>query len=342
MGQDSKRPQLKNSSHAFPKNTMTLKIPLLTGPTASGKTALSLELAALYPLETISADSMMVYRGMDIGTAKPSLEERALVPHHLIDVRDPWQDYDVTQFVQDAETAIADVLERGKTPLVVGGTGFYISALTSGLTTTPKADLSVQRELEAELAGRGLDALLEQVQQVRPSELARLERNPRRVIRALELYRRTGKFPSQFPRTTPRFQYASVALSPPREDLERRIELRVNAMLSAGLVQEVHGLYLKMSGFLERYPTSFQAIGYKEVLEHMEPEWTRPQDGDRREVLLGPNRKRPDPLRETLILNTRQYAKRQLTWIRTQLKLETLTLERARERLEEILALARG
>jgi len=321
---------------------MTPQIPLLTGPTASGKTALSLELAALYPLEIVSADSMMVYRGMDIGTAKPTLEERVRVPHHLIDIRDPWDDYDVTQFVADAETAIADLLERGKIPLVVGGTGFYISALTAGTTTTPKADLSVQRELEAELAQRGLDALLEQVRQVRPAELERLERNPRRVVRALELYRRTGRFPSQFPRTPPAFEYAVVALSPPRDDLERRIEVRVNAMLRAGLVEEVHGLYLKMSSFLERYPTSFQAIGYKEVLEHMEPEWTRPDDGDRRDVSLGPARKRPDPLRETLILNTRQYAKRQLTWIRTQLKLETLSLEPARVWLEAILDAARG
>jgi len=320
---------------------MTLKIPLLTGPTASGKTALSLELAALYPLEVISADSMMVYRGMDIGTAKPTLEERTLVKHHLIDIRDPWKDYDVTQFVQDAETAIAGVLERGRIPLVVGGTGFYISALTHGLTTTPKADLSLQHELEQKLEHEGLDALLEQVALVRPSELVRLERNPRRVIRALELYWRTGKFPSQFPRITPAFEYETVALSPPREELERRVELRVNAMLGAGLVDEVHGLYLKMSSFLERYPTSFQAIGYKEVLEAMAEEWTRPQDGDRREVLLGPNRKRPDLLRATLILNTRQYAKRQLTWIRTQLKLETLVLEQSRERLEQILQATR-
>ena len=329
---------------------MTLQIPLLTGPTAGGKTALSLEWAARFPLEIVSADSMMVYRDMDIGTAKLPLEERAGVPHHLIDIRDPWQDYDVTQFVEDAETAIAGVFERGKIPLVVGGTGFYISALTAGMTTTPRADLSVQRELQAELSERGLDFLLEQVALVRPSELVRLERNPRRIVRALELYRRTGKFPSQFPRTEPRFEYASVALCPPRDELERRIELRVNAMLSAGLVQEVRGLYLKMSPFLERYPTSLQAIGYKEVLEAMEPEWTRSEthsethseEVDRREMWLGPNRKNPDPLREALIVNTRRYAKRQLTWIRTQLKLETLTLEQARVRLEEVLTAARA
>ncbi len=320
---------------------MTFKIPLLTGPTASGKTALALELGALYPLEVISADSMMVYRGMDIGTAKPTLEERAAVPHHLINIREPWEDYDVTQFVQDAETAISGVLERGKIPLVVGGTVFYISALIQGLTTTPKADLTVQRELEAELSEKGLDALLEQVAAVRPQELVRLERNPRRIIRALELYRRTGKFPSEFVRTMPRFEFSSVALSPPRDELERRITFRVASMLAQGLEAEVHGLYLNLSSFLERYPTSFQAIGYKEVLEARVERWKQSDDGDRREVLLGPRRKTPDPLLESLTLSTRQYAKRQLTWIRTQLKMDLLPLERARERLEEVLEVAR-
>ena len=320
---------------------MTFKIPLLTGPTASGKTALSLELARSRPLEIVSADSMMVYRRMNIGTAKPSPLERAGVPHHLIDIREPWEDYDVTQFVQDAETAIFQVLERGKIPLVVGGTGFYLSALTAGLTTTPKADLSLQGELEGQLEREGLDALLEQVERARPQELIRLERNPRRTIRALELYRRTGKFPSQFPRTTPRFQYQVVALSPPREDLERRIAQRVGSMLDEGLVGEVHGLYLELSRILERTPTSFQAIGYKEVIEAMEQEWTRSADLESWDVFNSKGRQHPDPLREALILNTRQYAKRQLTWIRTQLKVQIQSLEGVREQLERVLDSAR-
>jgi tRNA dimethylallyltransferase len=144
---------------------------MLTAPTAAGKTALALALGRDFPLEIVSADAFLVYRGMDVGTAKPTPEERARVQHHVVDVVDPWEAYDVTRFVQDAETAIADVLARGRVPLVVGGTGFYLSALMGGLPTVPRADRAVQMLVEADLARLGLDALLAEVERAAPHEL---------------------------------------------------------------------------------------------------------------------------------------------------------------------------
>jgi tRNA dimethylallyltransferase len=294
-------------------------IPILAGPTASGKTALSLELGGRFALEILSSDAMMVYTGMDIGTAKPSPLERNQVPHHLIDLRDPNQDYDVTQFVADAETVMADVLGRKKIPLIVGGTGFYLSALIKGQTTTPKANPELQATLERELAEHGLETLLLEVKKNRPSELIRLERNPRRVIRALELFRSTGKFPSEFPLVAPKFKYQLFALRPDPSDLERRITLRVDQMLQDGLIQEVQELKEKWLPSSGRAPTALQAIGYKETLEFL---------AENHSLLW---------LRETLILRTRQYGKRQITWLRTQLKAEFYDLERAKEALEGFL-----
>lgn len=274
---------------------------MLAAPTASGKTELALRLGERFGLEVVSADAFLVYRGLDIGTAKPSRAERARVPHHLVDIRAPWEDYDVTQFVQDAEAAIADVRARGRQPLVVGGTGFYVSALMGGLPTTPRADAALQREIEAELAERGLDALLAEIGAARPAELARLQRNPRRVVRTLEIYRRTGRFPSQFPRRLPLFGYRALAFAPPPEVLAARIVRRVDAMFRAGLVEEVRAL-LSAAQPHGGAPGALQAIGYKEVAAHLRGELTLEQ------------------AREAVTGATRRYAKRQLTWIRTQLR----------------------
>lgn len=284
-------------------------VPILTAPTAAGKTGLALRLAARLPLEVVSADAFLVYRGMDLGTAKPTLAERARAPHHLVDLREPWEEYDVTQFARDAEEAIVDVLARGKLPLVVGGTGFYLSALIGGLPTTPRADLEVQRDIEEELARRGLDALLNDIARVRPEELPRLQRNPRRVVRTLEIYRRSGRFPSQFPRTAPRFRYDVVAFSPPPETLDARIVARVDAMFAAGLVEEVRQLLRQLEAH-GGAPTALQAIGYKEVAACVRGEL--PAEEARRAVVNA----------------TRAYAKRQLTWIRTQLRAEVLPDEK--------------
>lgn len=276
---------------------------MLTGATASGKTALSLQLAAQYPIEIVSVDAMMVYRGLDIGTAKPTAAEQAQVPHHLIDIREPDQDYHVAQFVADAERCIAEIIARGGIPLLVGGTGFYLTALIQGLPTTPAADMAVQAEIEAELYQHGLDVLLTELAQYSVSEAQRMERNPRRVVRALEILRRTGQVPSEFPRQTPQFSYQLHALGIAPELLEARIIARVDQMLALGLVEEVRGLmqHFQLDAPNSRPPTALQAIGYKEVLAYLRQEYDA------------------DTMREYLIRHTRQYAKRQHTWLRTQL-----------------------
>jgi tRNA dimethylallyltransferase len=271
-----------------------MNIPLLAGPTASGKTALALELARYFPLEVISADAMMVYRGMDIGTAKPSSQERSSVPHHLLDVVNPDEPFNVADYVRLAEQAIKEVLERKKIPLVVGGTGFYIRALVEGLPTVPEADETVQAELYKRLEREGLDKLLGELEHASPSDAKRTERNPRRVVRALEIIQRTGKAPSDFPMTTPAFTYDKVILAPTMEHLRPRIEARTEAMFAAGLTDEVIRLF-------RQYPTlatAKQAIGYKEVVDYLAGQMTLEQ------------------AKAAVTLATTQYAKRQRTWFR--------------------------
>lgn len=273
---------------------------ILSGPTASGKTALALRLAERHGLEIVSADAFYVYRGLDVGTAKPSRAERARVPHHLIDLRDPWENYDVAQYVRDAEAAIWGILARGRTPLVVGGTGFYLSALMHGLPLTPPADPQVRAEVEAELAERGLSALLAEVERINPAEAARLERNPRRVVRALEVYRRTGRFPGDFGRSTPGFTYQVFAMDRPPAELQAIIEARTAAMLEGGLLDETRWLAERVP-LREPRPTAWQAIGYREALDQLE------------------GRATPEETQTRIVAATLAYAKRQRTWLRTQL-----------------------
>ncbi|MBB6096733.1 tRNA dimethylallyltransferase [Deinobacterium chartae] len=273
---------------------------ILTGPTASGKTDLSLRLGREFPLEVISADAMMVYRGLDIGTAKPTPQERAGVPHHLIDIREVTEDYDVVQFARDAVAAVEEVRARGRLPLIVGGTAFYLSALLRGLPTTPPSDPAAMRALEDELAERGLEAMLAEVAALRPAELVRIERNPRRLLRSLEVYRATGRFPSEFPQAQPVLSAEVVAISPPEAELERRIALRTDRMIADGLVEEA----LRVLGPLRqaaRRPTALQAIGYREALVFAQGLTDRAR------------------MRADIVLATRRYAKRQRTFLRTQL-----------------------
>ncbi len=271
-----------------------LTVPVLAGPTASGKSDLALRLAQNAPVEVVSADAMMVYRGMDIGTAKPTLAERRGVPHHLIDIVDPNEPFSVADYVKHAETVIADVLERGKLPLIVGGTGFYIRALSEGLPTVPPADAEVQAELWKRLEREGLERLVDELQTLSPEDAARAQRNPRRVVRALEIFRRTGRAPSNFANTTPRFRYDKAILLPDAQALGERIALRTERMFRAGLAEEVRDL-------LDCYParpTATQAIGYKEVTTYLEGRCTL------REA------------EQAVTLATTRYAKRQRTWFR--------------------------
>ena len=269
-------------------------IPILAGPTASGKTALAIRLGQEYPLEVVNADATMVYRGLDIGTDKPTPEEMRGVPHHLIDVVEPDQPFDVIRWVAHAESAIAGILARGRIPLVVGGTGYYIRTLSEGYHALPPPNPEVQAALWAELEARGVEALVRELEAASPPDARRVQGNPRRLVRALEVLRATGRPPSAFPKRAPRFRYRKLVLWPERAWLRPRIRARAEAQFARGLVEEVRGL-------LERYPlmpTALQAIGYKEVVRYLRGEWS---------------------LEEALEADWRgvwRYAKRQYTWFR--------------------------
>ena len=298
-------------------------IPVLTAPTAAGKTALALRLAQEYGLEIVAADAFTVYRGLDLGTAKPTREERASVPHHLLDVVDVTESYDVARYTAEAEAAIAGILARGRRPLVVGGTGFYLSALSRGLPLTPPSDPRMRAVLEAELQERGLDALLSEIAARSPAEAARMERNPRRVVRALEVYRRTGKFPGEFGYAAPAFAYRVFAFAPEWPLLEKRIERRTEAMLAGGWPQEAEWLATQVPPGTQPRPTVWQALGYTSALEVA------------RGQLSG------EEAAAHIALATRQYAKRQLTWIRRQLGAPVQTRHAVKAELENWLGAGR-
>jgi tRNA dimethylallyltransferase len=271
-------------------------VPLLGAPTASGKSAAALELARRFPLEIVTADAMQVYRGMDIGTAKPSEQERLRVPHHLLDLVTPDQPFSVADWVIQAEEAIAQILKRRSVPLVVGGTGFYLQALSRGLPTVPAASPEVQEVLWLELETYGLDVLEAELAGASPVDAQRAQRNPRRVVRALEILRRTGRPPSDFPLRPPRFRYSMTVIEPSLDLLRPRIERRCREMFDAGLAHEVDVL-------LRTYPsrlTAMQAIGYKEVAE----------------ALAGGISM--EEARQQVEQATVRYARRQLTWFRRQ------------------------
>jgi tRNA dimethylallyltransferase len=278
--------------------TCNLQPLFLAGPTAVGKSALALALAERHGGEIISVDSMQVYRGLDIGTAKPTAAERARVPHHLIDVADLTDAFDAAKFVSLAQQAVLEIQSRGRFPIFCGGTGLYFKAYLEGLGEAPPSDEKLRAELEA----APLAELLRELELRDPITFARIDRqNPRRVIRALEVIRLTGKpFSAQradwshAPRPTPhapRF----FCLSRPAADLHARINLRVDEMFAAGLVEETRQL---LQHGLEENKTAMQAIGYRQVVEHLRGE-----------------RSLPETI-ELVKIKTRQYAKRQLTWFR--------------------------
>lgn len=293
-----------------------LPIQVLAGPTASGKTALALELGERYPLEVVSADAMMVYRGLDVGTAKPTTHERARLPHHVVDVAEPDEPFDLRRWLDLAESAIDDILGRSRVPLVVGGTGFYIRSLTEGSPTAPASEAGAIARLELELTDRGLEALIRELRDTSPADAERAARNPRRVLRALEILRATGRPPSAFPLRPPKRSFIKVVLDPPRAELDRRIEARVNAMFEAGLIDEVRQLAARW-GPSDRRPTALQAIGYRETQDLIEGRATLAET------------------RSRIVLATRQYAKRQATWFRREPgALLVGTVDEAGERLE--------
>ncbi len=267
---------------------------MLAAPTASGKTAAVLRLAERWPLEVVSADAMQVYRGLSIGTASPSAEERTRVPHHLVGVIHPTEPFSVAAYVRAAEAAIADVLARGRVPFVVGGTGFYLNALAEGLPTTPRAERTVQAGIAAELDAVGLEPLLRELAAVSPGDAERTQRNPRRVVRALEILRRTGKPASAFARLPPRHRYTFAVVLPPPETLRAHVSERTRAMIEAGWLDEVRALAPGM----DAWATARQAIGYEAL----------------RRVLTG--ELRLEDAVAGIEQATLRYAKRQRTWFR--------------------------
>ena len=281
---------------------MPPKILVITGPTASGKTKLAVELALRHNGEVVSADSMQVYRRMDIGTAKPTAEEMGGVPHHMIDVADPEEDFSVARYVDMAARCVDDILARGKLPILAGGTGLYVDSLLSGRTFAAFSPESPLRgELEERMRTEGGQALLAELSRVDPDTAARLHPNDeKRIIRALEVWLSTGKTITQHNAETkaipPRYDALTLTLGfERREDMWARIDRRVDVMMAQGLVEEVRALL--DSGVPDKC-TSMQAIGYKEMAAALRG------DGDVRAAA------------EEIKLRSRQYAKRQLTWFR--------------------------
>jgi tRNA dimethylallyltransferase len=276
----------------------------LAGPTASGKSAIAIALARHWPIEIVSVDSALVYRGLDIGSAKPSAAERAAVPHHLIDLREPNQPYSAAQFAADARQAIEAIRARGRLPLLVGGTMLYFKALIDGLDPMPATPPALRAAIANEAAARGWPALHGELARVDPATAARLAPNDaQRIGRALEVWRATGQPLSSFHSgaralSTP----ALIALEPAdRAWLHRRIEARFDAMLAAGFLDEVRRL--RARGDLHAALPSMRAVGYRQAWEALEAGLDGPALESR--------------VRERGIAATRQLAKRQLTWLRS-------------------------
>jgi len=274
---------------------------VLLGPTASGKSRLALELADQLPLEIVVMDSAQVYRGMDIGTAKPSAAERARVPHHLIDLIDPHEAYSVGRWRDAAVQVVAEILGKDRIPLLVGGTMLYYRALTSGLAAMPSADPELRAEIDGSAARRGWPSLHAELAKVDPEAAQRIQPNDaQRIQRALEVWKLTGEPLSklQLRKDAPLpFALKAFALAPDRADLHARIAKRFDAMLAAGLVDELRSLKSRFP--LHPALPSMRAVGYRQVWEFLEGRFSE------------------DELRSRGVAATRQLAKRQLTWLRS-------------------------
>ena len=279
-------------------------VPLLClmGPTASGKSAAAMAIAERMPVEIVSVDSAQVYRGMDIGTAKPSAADRATVPHHLIDLIDPSEAYSAARFVTDAEVAIAAIRARGNVPLLTGGTMLYLKALRDGLDDMPAADLAIRAALEREAGADGWDAMHRQLAAVDPVTAARLAPlDAQRISRALEVWRSSGRPLSSFRQrdaTVEPRALVVLSLEPSdRSALHARIAMRFDAMLNTGLIDEVAALRRRVD--LDARMPSMRCVGYRQVWEYLEGRCDRAA------------------MRERAIAATRQLAKRQITWLRS-------------------------
>lgn len=277
------------------------KMIIIVGPTASGKTALSVALAQALNGEIISADSMQIYRGMDIGTAKVTQEEMKGIPHHMVDVAEPWESYSAARFVSEADPIVQDILARGKTVIVAGGTGLWVDALVAGREFAPYPETGRRQALEREAQEKGMEFMLERLRQVDPESAEKLHlKDKKRIIRALEVYEETGKSISQHNRETKALpdKYSPLWIGldfADRQDLYDRINLRVDKMLAQGLMEEIKRL---LQEGVPSDATALQAIGYKEFFPVLSGEGTM------------------EAAVEKCKQESRRYAKRQLTWFR--------------------------
>ena len=279
---------------------MKPKVIVICGPTASGKTSLSIELAKKIDGEIISSDSMQIYKDMSIGTAKPTIEEMQGIPHYLLDFVLPSERYSVADFKKEATKKIEDILSRNKTPIIVGGTGLYVDSLTKNISYPEiEIDLKYREELENLIEKNGLESLYRQAVQVDEQAMKNISANDKkRIMRVLEIYHQTGKTKTQLEAESrlipPSYQYIVFAIDMDREKLYERINKRVDIMIEQGLIEEVQ----KLIEEYKEFPTAMQGLGYKEVVEYLDGKTTK------------------DEMIEKLKMETRRYAKRQLTWFR--------------------------
>ena len=279
----------------------TPQVIVITGPTATGKTALGVELALALSGEVVSADSMQIYRGMDIGTAKPTQEEMRGVRHHMFDVASPEETFSVSRYVETAGACVDDILSRGKTPVIVGGTGLYIDSLLAGREFASEGDGALRAALGAEYDERGGEAMLKKLAAFDPARAEKLHPSDRRrIVRAIEIYTLTGKTITEHDAETrekpPRYMSLRIALTfRDREKLYARIDRRVDQMMEQGLLREVETL---LARGVPRESTAMQAIGYKELVEALEGKCS------------------VEAAVERIRQGSRRYAKRQLTWLR--------------------------
>lgn len=276
------------------------KVIVICGPTASGKTALSIELAKKVNGEIISCDSMQIYKDMNIGTAKPTIEEMQGIKHYLLDFVSPNERYSVADFKKDAKNAIKEILSKGKVPIIVGGTGLYLDSLIYEIEyQNIEFDENYRKELEQEVEEKGLEELYEQAKKIDPVAIEKISKNDKkRILRILEIYHATGKNKTEQEiesrKNEVEYDYKVYAISWDREELYARINKRVDLMIEQGLIDEVKNILQKY----EQFPTAMQGLGYKEVVDYLQSNCTKQE------------------MIEKIKMETRRYAKRQMTWFR--------------------------